>query len=115
VPGLPVHLDRPPHSCRLLLWGRADDGWWGLVVWEQRVRDHGTPVGLALSAWVPAQSLRKPAWASGEPIPRITLTGARQLWPQPAGWSGHYLGAWATGGIPFPPGVTPIEGPAWRR
>jgi hypothetical protein len=29
APGLPIHISRSPHNVKLLVWGRAADGWWG--------------------------------------------------------------------------------------
>lgn len=77
APGLPVHISGPPHNVRLLSWGRAADGWWGLVCWDQQVIRGIEPETLPIAAWVPAQALSKPGWSSGDPVPRLALTGAQ--------------------------------------
>ena len=114
APGLPVYLSRPPHSVRLLVWGRASDGWWGLVAWEQRVLRGVEPTTLPVTAWVPAQSLTKPGWSSGDAVPRVRLPAMRHEWPPPEQWQGWFAGAWADGPLRLPPGDEVVSGPQWR-
>ncbi len=115
-PGLPIHLSRPPFSGRLLLWGQAADGWWGLVAWSQRVVEAGEQATLPFAAWVPGSALSKPGWSSAaEPIPRVTLTTDRADWPGPASWPGWYAGVWTDGAPARPPGVELANQPRWRK
>lgn len=116
MPGIPIHLARPPFSARLLLWGRAEDGWWGLVEWAQTIRRGGALETSSFAAWVPAGALSRPGWSAQAPaIARITLPGARPDWPAPAGWSGWFAGAWPSGPVRTPDGVELVTGPRWRH
>lgn len=85
MPGVPVHLDRAPHSAFLLAWGRAPDAWWGLVQFQQRIRAGNDEIReLPVAAWVPAASLDKPGWAhAAAEIPRVSLSIDREGWPPP--------------------------------
>lgn len=119
MPGVPVHLDRPPFSARLIAWGKASDGWWGLIEWAQTIREDGALSSSSFAAWVPAASLSRPGWSGpgSEPnaIARLSLPPRRLDWPGPAAWSGWYAGAWPSGRLATPDGVEVVNGPAWRR
>lgn len=112
--GMAVHLDRPPHSARLLAWGRAPHGWWGLVTFRHRVAVRGDPAELPVAAWVPASSLRQPSWSARVELPRLALPDDQGAWPAPQGWPSWYAGPWPNGPLALPPGVEIIVGPAWR-
>ena len=107
-----VHLRRWPFNCHAQAWGLASDGWWGLITWEQPVRIHGEAGTLRYAAWVPADHLSKPDWASGGPLRRVRLPEDQARWPAPAGWDGHYLGAWPAGEMSAPDGVEVVT--EWR-
>ena len=109
-----MHLDRPPHSARLLAWGRAPHGWWGLITFRQRVTAHGELTELPVAAWVPASSLQRPGWSAPAELPRTTLAPDQRTWPAPLGWPSWYAGPWANGALRLPPGVEIVTGPAWR-
>ena len=116
MPGQVVHMKGGPHSARLLLWGRAADGWHGLITWSQRVRCDGIATELTFSAWTPSDLLSKPGWAgSFEPVQRIVLPPDSAAWPRPASEFGWHLGRWSGGKPPCPPGTELIEGPTWRN
>jgi hypothetical protein len=117
MPGEPVHIDRAPFNARLLAWGRAADGWWGLVEWAQTVRSAGALSTMPFAAWLPAAAVRKPGWSGGRAadVARLTLPPRRADWPGPAAWRGWFAGVWAGGPVPLPPGVELDNGPAWRR
>jgi hypothetical protein len=116
MPGVPVHVQRLAASAFLLAWGRATDGWWGLVRWTYRVRSNGQMAELAFAAWVPASALSKPGWSSGNvELPRIGLSDERGEWPAPPSWTGLYAGVWESGDPPVPAGVTVETGPRWQR
>src|SRR5690349_14184723 len=100
-----VHLDRPPHSGRLVAWGRAPHGWWGLVTWRQRVLVNGQPDEVPVAAWLPASSIRRPSWSSGVELPRLTLPPDQRAWPAPRGWPSWFAGPWPNGTLTLPPGV----------
>jgi|SRR4051794_27943997 hypothetical protein len=115
MPGVYVHLGRWPNEGHVALWGRAGDGWWGLLTWSTRIRLHGDLDHLDVAAWVPAEQVTKPHWVSAQRLPRIRLPDDRAQWPAPAGWDGWYVGAWSAGPVPLPPGVEVVTGPAWQR
>jgi hypothetical protein len=105
---------RWPHQVRLLAWGRARDGWWGLVAWEQRVRAAGDVERMLYAAWVPAGQLSKPHWVNARPLQRHQLSDDRREWPQPSSWEweGYYVGAWPSGDVPAPMnGVQVVQPP----
>jgi len=98
------------------VWGRAADGWRGLLTWTARIRPHGDRERMDMAAWVPADQLTKPHWVSAQRLPRIELTPDRAVWPQPVpGWLGWYIDAWPSGPAPLPPNVEIDQGPAWQR
>lgn len=107
MPGVPVHLDRAPFTARLLAWGRAVDGWWGLIEWVQTLRRDGALSSARCAAWVPARCLHRPSWATSgsAPLARIALPPRRGDWPGPAAWSGWYAGAWPAGRPRHRPGA----------
>ncbi|MDT4905561.1 MAG: hypothetical protein QOH52_3577 [Pseudonocardiales bacterium] len=113
--GMAVHLDRPPHNVRLVAWGRADDGWWGSITWQQRVHTRGAQNEIGFAAWVPAGAITRPPWSAPMDLPRLTLTADRRLWPAPPGWPNWYAGIWLDGQVAMPVGVELVSGPAWRR
>lgn len=100
-----VHLDRPPHSVRLVAWGRAPDGWHACVTWNQRVRTAAGDDEIGFAAWVPASAVSKPGWSSSVEVPRVLLPG----------WPAWYAGVWEEGPLRAPPGVQVVTGAAWRR
>lgn len=112
-----VYLDRPPHNVRLVAWGRAEDGWWACVTWQQRVRVRGEAGEMAFAAWVPAGAVKQPAWSAPQrtSVPRLALAADRRSWPAPPGWPSWYAGPWPDGVVAAPPGVDLISGPAWQR
>lgn len=112
-----VHLDRPPHSARLLAWGRTQHGvWWGLCGWRQRiVTAAGQSDELAIAAWVPATSISKPDWSSPVAIARVELGSDQRSWPAPDGWPSWYAGPWANDELRLPPGVAVDRRPEWER
>jgi len=109
-----VYLDRPPHSVRLISWGRADDGWWACVTWRQRVRTAGESGEIDFAAWVPAGSITRPSWSTPIELPRVELPADRRAWPAPPGWPSWYAGVWLQGKVATPGGVEVANGPAWR-
>jgi hypothetical protein len=109
-----VYLNRPPHNARLVAWGRADDGWWACITWQQRVDAHGRTSDMPFAAWVPAGSVSRPAWSSPAPVPRLALGPDRRSWPAPPGWPNWYAGVWLDGPVAAPAGVQLVSGPAWR-
>lgn len=114
---IPVYVDGPPFNGQLQAWGRACDGWWGLLIWPQRVvyrrpEEHDS---LRCAAWVPAARLRQLHHSAAHDVPRLRLDGPRSAWPAPPAWDGWYAGAWATDAMPLPDGVEPDRSPAWRR
>jgi hypothetical protein len=114
MPGVPVHLDRPPRSVRLLAWGRASHSWWGSITFRLRVLlANGQPGEIDCAAWVPATSLKRPGWASAEAVPRIDLPSDQRVWPAPPGWPSWYAGVWVSGPLALPPGVELDAAPAW--
>ena len=109
-----VHLDRPPHSARLVAWGRAQHIWWGLVTFRQRIVVDGREEELPCAAWVPASSLRQPSWSSSVAVPRLALDPDQRAWPAPRAWPNWYAGPWPNGPLALPPGARATTGPAWR-
>lgn len=106
-----------PFEARLQAWGRATaSGWWGLIVWEARVRFAGTPERVWMSAWVPAARLSKPHWASHERLQRLQLPANRLDWPPPLAGDGYFFHAWDAGELPgpLPDGLEIQSGPAWQ-
>lgn len=110
-----MQLGRWPSEGHLQVWGRAADGWWGLLTWAARIRLHGDAEQLEMAAWVPAAQLRKPHWSAAQALPRIRLPDDVGQWPRPPDWDGWYIGAWAAGPPPLPPGAELRTGPAWQR
>jgi hypothetical protein len=53
VPGVCVQLSRWPNEGHVQVWGRAADGWWGLLTWTTRIRLHGDRGHMDIAAWVP--------------------------------------------------------------
>jgi hypothetical protein len=117
MPGIPVHIDRPPFSARLVLWGRAGDGWWGLCHWSQTVREHHMLSTAPFAAWLPGASITRPGWSGdgSAEIARITLPTRPTDWPAPAAFSGWFAGVWRSGPVRTPDGVEVENGAAWRR
>jgi hypothetical protein len=116
VPGVYVQLTRWPNEGHVQVWGRAADGWWGMLTWTARIRLHGERERMDMAAWVPADQLTKPHWISAERLRRIQLPEDRAQWPQPVpGWPGWYIGAWPDGRVSLPPDVEIEKGPAWQR
>jgi hypothetical protein len=113
--GVAVHLNRPPHNVRLVAWGRADDGWWGCVTWQQRVRTATGVDEVGFAAWVPAGAIARPDWSTPTPVPRFDLPMDRRAWPAPPGWPSRYAGVWADGPVPAPRGLEVVTGAAWRE
>jgi hypothetical protein len=113
--GMAVHLNRPPHSVRLVAWGRAEDGWWGCIAWQQRVHARGVQDEIGFAAWVPAGSVTQPGWSSSVDVPRVQLPLERRAWPAPPGWPAWYAGIWLDGSVAVPAGVELVSGPAWRK
>jgi hypothetical protein len=110
-------MRRSPFNGRLLLWGRAPDGWHGLVGFALNVTLRSEPARLAVAAWLPSRLLSAGAGASSTPeIARITLPSPPADWPSPAPpWSGYFAGRWTSGELPLPDGAQLLTGPAWRR
>jgi hypothetical protein len=118
APGMLVELrDRWPHQVRLLAWGKASDGWWGLVVWEQRLRLADGTERVLYAAWVPAGQLSKPHWVAARPLRRHELPEDRTDCPQPRTreWEGYYIGAWPSGNPPAPTDSVKVIKPARGR
>ncbi len=115
MPGMAVHLNRPPHSVRLVAWGRTGDGWHACVTWNQRVSTRAGDDEIGFAAWVPAAAVSKPGWSSTVDVPRIELPADRRAWPAPPGWPAWYAGVWDGGPLQAPPGVQIVTGAAWRR
>jgi hypothetical protein len=114
--GVVVHLDRPPHAARLVAWGRADDGWWGCITWQQRVRGaDGKLAEIGFAAWVPATAITRAPWSEPSGLRRVALPADRRTWPAPPGWPSWYAGPWPAGPVAVPVGVEVVNGPAWRR
>lgn len=110
-----VHLNRAPHNVRLVAWGRADDGWWACITWQQRIRTHGQADEIGFAAWVPATSISRPSWSPPMTLPRLELGIDRRSWPAPPGWPAWYAGIWYDGPVTPPAGVEIVTGPAWRE
>ena len=113
-----VHLNRPPHSARLVAWGRTEDGWWGCVTFQQRVRPvagDGPTDLLDVAAWVPAGVVTLPGWSQPVDVPRLSLPVWRKAWPAPPGWPSWYAGVWPDGALALPAGLEPVAGAAWRH
>ena len=73
-----LRLDIPPHAGHLHVWGRAADGWWALLVWDEHVGyDTARYTGTETCAgWVAASHLRPASdWADTRGIPRIEPPG----------------------------------------
>jgi hypothetical protein len=116
MPGVYVQLPRWPNEGHVQVWGRAHDGWWGLLTWTARIRLHGDREHMDIAAWIPATQLTKPRWITAETLPRMQLPAEPEQWPQPLpGWPGWYVSAWPDGPLPLPPDVELDTGPAWRR
>jgi hypothetical protein len=113
--GMAVHLDRPPHSVRLVAWGRAPDGWHACVTWNQRVRSAAGDDEIGFAAWVPAGAVTRPSWSAPMQLPRVELPADRRVWPAPPGWPSWYAGVWEDGPLRAPPGLQVVTGAAWRR
>jgi hypothetical protein len=111
-----VRLDRPPHSARLVAWGRAPGTWWGLVTWTQRVlTDAGSQGELSVAAWLPATSIRQTPHAGEVAVPRLGLPDEQRDWPPPHGWPGWYVGPWLGGDLVVPAGLSVDHRPEWER
>jgi hypothetical protein len=107
VLGTLVEVSGPPFNAQLLVWGRAHDGFWGLICWDQRIRIDGASIKVRYAAWVPANRLRKPQWSTPRPTPQIVLDPDRAGWDPPADWpeDGFYMGVWEAGPVTAPPGA----------
>jgi len=110
-----VYLNRPPHNVRLVVWGRADDGWWACVTWRQRVRAQGDAAEIAFAAWVPAGSVTRPRYTTPVRVAQIRLPTERCTWPAPPGWPSWYAGVWLEGPVATPPGAELVTGARWRE
>jgi hypothetical protein len=112
-----VEVSGPPFNAQLLMWGRAHDGHWGLIYWDQRVRVDGAVITLPYSAWVPSERLHKPHWGAPRATPRIVLDPDRVEWGPPVDWpdDGFYMGVWQAGPITAPTGAAVVSGAAWKR
>lgn len=110
-------MNRSPFNGRLLAWGHAPGGWWGLVEFAQRITRDGKLDQLAIAAWLPADALTRPIWVGTgrSQVARITLPFDQADWPAPAAWHGWYAGAWLSGSLRLPDGSEIATGPAWRR
>lgn len=116
VQGMPVQVRGWPFHAHLQTWGRALDGWWGLLTWEQRVLALGAKEMLGIAIWKPAADLSQQQWVTSRPIPRVQLPSDRATWQQPEGWEGYFGGAWPVGDIiTMPEGVELVTGPAWKK
>jgi hypothetical protein len=109
-----VHLNRSPHSVRLVAWGRAGGGWWACITGRVRVRAPAGAQELDFAAWVPGDAVSLPGWSSPVAVVRIALPAERPQWPPPRGWPAWYAGVWSEGPLPMPAGLAPVTGPAWR-
>ncbi len=110
-----VHLNRPPHSVRLVAWGRAPNGWHACVTWNQRISTLAGADEIGFAAWVPASAVSKPGWSSSVDVPWIVLPPDRRAWPAPPGWPAWYDRVWDDGPLRAPPGVQVVTDAAWRR
>jgi hypothetical protein len=116
MPGVAVHLDRPPRSGFLVQWGRGAHIWWGCVQFRIAVSTKDGGGELAVAAWIPAPSLTRPGWSSAAvDLPRLALPDDQSSWPAPPGWPSWYAGVWPNGPLLLPPGVEAATGPVWRR
>ncbi|WP_375481252.1 hypothetical protein [uncultured Jatrophihabitans sp.] len=109
---LAVHLHQPPGSGFLLAWGHHTTGWYGCVAMRVRLVDQDDE--LEVAAWVPAHALTKPNWVHGGDVNRLELPNEPRTWhgpPRPA-W---YVGRWADGPLPLPPGLEMVTGAGWRN
>jgi hypothetical protein len=81
-----VKITIPPWSGQLDVWGRADTGWYGLVIWREYVVDRRrSPFNQALScaAWIAAAHLTRAQDADYANVERIQLPLDRRQWPGP--------------------------------
>ena len=79
-----VKITIPPWSGQLDVWGRADTGWFGLVIWREYVIDRRRgPSNRAQScaAWIAAEHLAPGQDASYAHVERIQLPLNRRQWP----------------------------------
>jgi hypothetical protein len=118
APGILVRVvNRWPYQARLLAWGKADDGRWGLIVWEQRIRVAGDSERMLYAAWVSSAQLVKPHWVAARRLRQHQLSADRNEWPAPSmwEWEGFYVGAWPSGDPPPPMEGVKVVKPAAER
>jgi hypothetical protein len=116
--GLYVHVTGGgPVEAFLQSWGRSAKGWYGLVAWEARVRQHGTPERVVLAAWLPADRLRRPHYVPAKKMPQLVLPANRLDWPAPSRGVDvdYFLGIGEGNDLVLPDGMELDKGPAWRR
>jgi hypothetical protein len=81
-----VKITIPPWSGQLDVWGRADTGWYGLVIWREYVIDRRSgPFNQALScaAWIAAEHLARGQDIDYANVEPIELPRDRGQWPAP--------------------------------
>ena len=83
-----VKIMVPPWSGQLDVWGRADTGWFGLVIWREYVidrrRDDLSNRALSCSAWIAAEHLARGQDIDYANVERIELPVDRRQWPGPS-------------------------------
>ena len=107
-----VKITIPPWSGQLDVWGRADSGWFGLVIWREYVIDRRRDASnraQACSAWIAAEHLAPGQDISYANVERIELPLDRRPWPGPtdrpdAHWpsNGLCLGIMVGGPVKLP-------------
>jgi hypothetical protein len=88
MPGRPfVKITIPPWSGHLDVWGRADTGWYGLVIWREYVIDRRRDASnraQSCSAWIAAAHLAPGQDVDYAQVERIDLPVDRRRWPGPS-------------------------------
>jgi hypothetical protein len=117
--GLYVHVSGGggPVEAFLQLWGRSANGWFGLIAWEARIHNRGTPERAILAGWFVAARLTRPHYVPAKKMPQVMLAANRLDWPAPnASMSvDYFLGICDGSGLSLPEGIEIDTGPAWRR
>lgn len=91
----------------LLAWGRAPDGWYACVKWEDYlyVPERRSGMHVDQTAWRPAEQIRPIVDQVYGDVPRIMLPADPDQWPVPphasAEWAYHH--GLLTGPAPKPP------------
>ncbi len=95
-----VKITIPPWSGQLDVWGRADVGWFGLVIWREYVvdrrREDTSNRALSCSAWIGAAHLAPGQDIDYTNVERVDLPLDRRQWPGP---SDRHEAHWPSDGL----------------